>query len=242
MLDAGIPDQNPPTKPKANTETPPGEPEPHGPRSASSGTEKLVDAGIWVFIATAMSFGTSVVYISGLSWSLFFPVQDYLLLQDYLLIAPYWIGPGLGFVLAVLLQIHALAQGSKNPKILPIACLILIAVIAILQAPTEAAVLALIVAFSLGSALWFSLELTLPRNPLHRVRRALLLRLRLREQQATLRDKEGYGSVQSALRMSGVRRINPVMAGSDLGNQFWHERARDAMLGLSRTGSFVGTP
>lgn len=68
-----------PPEPQAQTpKVPTVEPEPLGSRLGSSGTENLVDAGIWVFIATAMSFGTSVVYIAGLSWGLFFPLQGYL--------------------------------------------------------------------------------------------------------------------------------------------------------------------
>jgi hypothetical protein len=53
---------------------------------------KLLDAGLLVFMATALSLGTSVLYVFGTAWGLHFPVQNYFGLSDYLGITPYWLG------------------------------------------------------------------------------------------------------------------------------------------------------
>jgi hypothetical protein len=59
--------------------------------------EKLLDAGLLVFLATAISLGTSTLYVWGLSWTLRFPIQSYFGLKDYLEVTTYWLGPVLGY-------------------------------------------------------------------------------------------------------------------------------------------------
>jgi hypothetical protein len=54
--------------------------------------DRLMDAGLLVFIATALALGTSVLYVFGIAWGLHFPIQSYFALSDYLGITPYWLG------------------------------------------------------------------------------------------------------------------------------------------------------
>jgi hypothetical protein len=73
-------------------------------KSQPEKTARLLDAGLLVFLATALSLCMSTLYVCGLSWALRFPIQSYFGLQDYLQVTTYWLGPVLGFVLLLGMQ------------------------------------------------------------------------------------------------------------------------------------------
>jgi hypothetical protein len=73
-------------------------------REPETKASKLLDAGLLVFLATAISLGTSTLYIWGLSWSLRFAIQSYFGLREYLDVTAYWLGPLLGFTMLLSYQ------------------------------------------------------------------------------------------------------------------------------------------
>src|SRR6202008_1937908 len=79
-------------------------------------------------------------------------------------LAPYWIGPSLGIVLVVLLQIYFFFQPSRQQKITSILALLILAIAALIQVRTGGEALGLILTYTLGSLIWFDLELILKKK------------------------------------------------------------------------------
>jgi hypothetical protein len=64
---------------------------------------KLLDAGLLLFLVTALSLSASAFYVIGLSLGFRYSIQSYFELKDYIEITVYWLGPILVVAVPILI-------------------------------------------------------------------------------------------------------------------------------------------